>query len=120
MFISFSQGNSVCCTWHCTDGRDPDNVYVGVNTLSGSFIAGENKTSICQFSTATGVATSPVSYRWFGPDGRLLSTSRNLTLIHINESSAGDYSCQVTVGTGNSEKVGCGVKRFIIRSKLIH
>lgn len=77
-----------------------------------------NYTKTCLFTATSGVATSPVTYEWFGPNGRLLSTSRSLILNHINESNAGEYSCRVTVGTEDNEVVGCDVEQFILRGEL--
>lgn len=51
-----------------------------------------------------------MSFQWIGPDGELLGVKSTLTLDPLRGDSRGEYACQVTVGNGSDESVGCGVK----------
>ena len=83
-------------------------VIVAINQRISPTI-GQMYTLMCVMHIADGVATSPISHRWIGPDGSTVGTSSTLSFSSFSESDIGEYGCQVTVGSGANERVGCAV-----------
>ena len=77
--------------------------------IGGTPTIGQAYTLSCLFSVANGVASSPFSHRWIGPDGSSVGNSSTLSFSSFSESDTGEYGCQVTVGSGANERVGCAV-----------
>ena len=74
-------------------------------------MAGQSFTLTCQATTAL---TSP-SYQWFDNSGGMIGSGSTLTLNPLLESSSGEYSCQVTAGSGADQRFGCGVTRVDVQ-----
>ena len=74
-------------------------------TSSGTPVADQSFTLTCQVTTSL---TSP-SYQWFDDSGNMVGSESTLTLNPLLESSTGEYSCQVTAGSGADQRFGCGV-----------
>ena len=75
----------------------------------GSPVIGQLYRLTCLHTTVAGVSTSPVSFQWTGPDGNTVGTTNTLTLNPLSGDHRGEYSCRVTVGSGQDLREGCGV-----------
>ena len=94
----------------------PDLPVTVTLTSSGIPVAGQSFTLTCETTTTL---ASP-SYLWFDDGGNLVgNVSSSLTLNPLLESSTGEYSCQVTAGSDESQRFGCGVTRVVVQGELM-
>ena len=84
-------------------------------TPSGTPVAGQSFTLTCETTTTL---ASP-SYQWFDDGGNLVGNVSTLTLNPLLESNTGEYSCQVTAGSGASQRFGCGVTRVSVQGVFV-
>ena len=80
-------------------------------TASGTPVAGQSFTLTCVTTTSL---SSP-TYQWFSDSGAMIGSSSTLTIDPLLESGTGEYSCQVSAGSGASQRYGCGVERVVVQ-----
>ena len=80
-------------------------------TASGTPVAGQSFNLTCQATTSL---SSP-TYQWFSDNGAMIGSSSTLTIDPLLESGTGEYSCQVSAGSGASQRYGCGVERVVVQ-----
>ena len=86
-------------------------VDVTITSSSETAVAGESFTLTCQ---ATTTLMNP-TYQWFDDSGAMVDSGSTLTLDPLLESSSGEYSCQVSAGSGADQRFGCGVTRMAVQ-----
>ena len=55
------------------------------------------------------------TYQWFDDSGAMVGNGSTLTLNLLMESNSGEYSCQVSAGSGADQRFGCGVTRVAVK-----
>ena len=86
-------------------------VDVTITSSSETAVAGQSFTLTCQ---ATTVLMNP-TYQWFDDSGTMVGSGSTITLNPLMESNSGEYSCQVSAGTGADLRHGCGVTRVAVQ-----
>ena len=86
-------------------------VDVTITSSSETAVAGQSFTLTCQ---ATTTLMNP-AYQWFDDSGAMVGSSSTLTLNPLMESNSGEYSCQVSAGSGAGQRFGCGVTRVVVQ-----
>ena len=85
-------------------------------SASGTPVADQSFTLTCQATTAL----SNPTYQWFDDNGTLIGSADVLTINELQESNTGEYSCQVTAGSGANQRYGCGVERIVVQRNTDH
>ena len=81
-------------------------------SAGGTPVAGQSFTLTCQATTAL----SNPTYQWFDDSGTMIGSGLSaLTISTLRESGSGEYSCQVTAGSGANQRYGCGVERVVVQ-----
>ena len=86
-------------------------VDVTITSSSGTAVAGQSFTLTCHATTAL---MNP-AYQWFDDSGTMVGSGFTLTLNPLLESNSGEYSCQVSAGSGADQRFGCGVTRVAVQ-----
>ena len=86
-------------------------VDVTITSSNGTAVAGQSFTLTCQ---ATTTLMNP-TYQWFDDSGTMVGSGSTLTLNPLLESNSGEYSCQVSAGSGADQRFGCGVTRVAVQ-----
>ena len=88
-------------------------VDVTITSSSGTAVASQSFNLTCH---ATTTLMNPIpANQWFDDSGTMVGSGSTLTLNPLLESNSGEYSCQVSAGSGANQRFGCGVTRVAVQ-----